>query len=258
MASVLMCPPCAFGIKYSINPWMDIQKPSDWSKAMSQWSSLVDAYDKAGINVHLVSPGSDVPDMVFTANGGIVQGGRAVVAKFLHKERTEEEPRFRKWFVQNGYLVRVPALPFEGEGDCLRNDNTLLAGNGFRSNIESYKQVASWLKMRFVPIRLIDQRFYHLDLALAVINDAIIWYPGAMDEESNDILKGLGAKNIELKEHEALSFCCNLLSHGEDIFLPASAIVPEAIEKMGRIKRIDVSEFMKSGGGVKCMTLCLD
>jgi N-dimethylarginine dimethylaminohydrolase len=258
MASVLMCPPCAFGIKYSINPWMDVQKPSDWGKAMLQWTSLVDAYDQSGVNVQLVAPGSDVPDMVFTANGGIVQGGRAVPAKFLHKERTGEEPRFRQWFSQNMYLLKMLPVPFEGEGDCLRYNDTLLAGNGFRSSAEAYKQIAPWLKMKYVTLRLVDPRFYHLDLALAVVNDTIIWYPGAMDAESNEALRGLGPKTCELKEHEALSFCCNLFCHGEDIFLPASAIVPGAVEKMGRIKRIDVSEFMKSGGGVKCMTLCLD
>lgn len=258
MPSVLMCPPSYFGIEYSINPWMDVSKQADWSLAMRQWTDLAEAYDKSGIEVQLIPGVPKAPDMVFTANAGLVSGGRVSLSKFLHQERTPEEPRLKKWFQRNEYKVKQPSLPFEGEGDCLRYKDLLLAGNGFRSKEGAYDQVSSWLKMDHVPIRLIDPRFYHLDLALGVVNNSIIWYPGAFDDDSKEKIRKLGAKRYcELSEKQALSFCCNLFSCKDCVFIPSSSIIPKSFPS-SNITKINVSEFMKSGGGVKCMTLSLD
>ena len=62
-----------------------------------------------------------VPDLVFTANGGLVLGRNVILGHFMHRERRPEEPWFREWFEQNGFNVQeLPRdLPFEGEGDAL-------------------------------------------------------------------------------------------------------------------------------------------
>ena len=67
----------------------------------------------------LVEPQSGSPDMVFTANAGLVHRGVVALSSFLHPERQGEELHFRKWFDDCGFCVcQIPrSTPFEGEGE---------------------------------------------------------------------------------------------------------------------------------------------
>src|SRR5438034_3819122 len=93
----------------------------------------------------LAQPGS--PDMVFTANAGIVKGRRFVASRFRYPERQYEEPYFADWFQDRGYEVSLMPrdVPFEGAGDALfdrgqpgsplagAGSNTLWMAHGHRS-----------------------------------------------------------------------------------------------------------------------------
>ena len=118
---ILMCAPDHYDVDYVINPWMEgnIHKSSR-DKAVEQWSKLNFVLNDIA-KVDLVEGQSGVPDMVFTANAGLVLGDNAVLSRFYHPERQGEEPYFKKWFEDNGFNVfELPKdLPFEGAGDAL-------------------------------------------------------------------------------------------------------------------------------------------
>ncbi|NEO47242.1 MAG: fused N-dimethylarginine dimethylaminohydrolase/saccharopine dehydrogenase domain-containing protein, partial [Moorea sp. SIO4A3] len=101
----LMCPPDHYDVDYVINPWMEgnIHKSSR-DRAVEQWQKLHYVIKEHAL-VDLVSPQSGWPDMVFTANAGLVLGKNVVLSRFLHKERQGEEPYFKQWFNDNGYTV---------------------------------------------------------------------------------------------------------------------------------------------------------
>jgi N-dimethylarginine dimethylaminohydrolase len=116
----LMCPPEYFNVAYIINPWMhgNLRK-IDNAVAKQQWRALYDILtDHATVRLVLPQPGS--PDMVFTANAGLVRGKRFIVSRFRYPERQAEEPYFADWFMDRGYDVSLMPrdVPFEGAGDA--------------------------------------------------------------------------------------------------------------------------------------------
>ncbi|HVE91475.1 MAG TPA: arginine deiminase-related protein, partial [Actinomycetota bacterium] len=117
----LMCPPAHFGVLYEINPWMHREVPADPERTQAQWDGLVATLREAGAEVETLDPVEGLPDMVFTANAGIVDGEKFVVSRFLHPERAAEEPYYAKWFGERGFdLVEFPSgLRLEGAGDVL-------------------------------------------------------------------------------------------------------------------------------------------
>src|SRR5580700_84937 len=186
----LMCPPDKFDVGYVINPWMEgnVHKSSP-ELAASQWEAFQKLLSKCA-DVALIEPRPGWPDMVFTANAGIVVGKRFVLSRFLHPERQGEEPFFKKWFKQQGFEIfeLPPDLPFEGAGDALidRENGCLWAAYGFRSELDSHPRLAKWLNLEVISLRLIDPRFYHLDTCFCPLTGGwLLYYPQAFDARSN-------------------------------------------------------------------------
>ena len=101
----LMCPPEHFGVVYEINPWMHREVVVDRDRAYEQWNGLVATLRSAGAEIELLDPHPDLPDLVFTANAGIVNGSQFVPARFRHPERQGETPWDVEWFTSKGFAV---------------------------------------------------------------------------------------------------------------------------------------------------------
>src|SRR5262245_4481688 len=107
-----MVPPTHYGVEYEINPWMDRTRPLSLERAARQWESLRHTLaEEMGAEILFADPQPGLPDMVFTANAGLVSGGRAILSNFRHPERQVEAPHFRRWFEVHGF--EVLALPPE-------------------------------------------------------------------------------------------------------------------------------------------------
>lgn len=215
----LMCPPDHYDVDYVINPWMEgnIHKSSR-DRAVEQWEKLHHVLKDHAL-VDLVNPEKGWPDMVFTANAGLVLGKNVVLSRFYHKERQGEEPYFKKWFEDQGYTVyELPKdLPFEGAGDALldREGRWLWAGYGFRSELDSHPYLAKWLDIEVLSLRLIDERFYHLDTCFCPLAGGyLLYYPPAFDSYSNRLIEMRVApeKRIAIAEADAVNFACNAVN----------------------------------------------
>ncbi len=86
----LMCPPAHFTVEYEINPWMDTSTPVDTELAVKQWQHLHDAVTDLGHEVHVLTPGAGLPDMVFAANGAFSVDGVVYGARFRYPQRSAE------------------------------------------------------------------------------------------------------------------------------------------------------------------------
>ena len=94
-----MCPPDYYGIEYEINPWMSLRRLAYPDLARVQWERLHAILSgPVGLEVLLVEPVKGLPDLVFTANAGIVRGDLFIPANFRFPERQPEAPRFVEWF----------------------------------------------------------------------------------------------------------------------------------------------------------------
>jgi N-dimethylarginine dimethylaminohydrolase len=255
-----MCPPTYFEVCYSINPWMDPRRPVDAGRALAQWQELVDCYLDLGHKVELVDPVPGLPDMVFTANGATVVDGRALAARFRNRERTAEEPAFLAWLRGHGYRdVRQAAGVNEGEGDHLVTADRILAGSGFRTDPD-HREAAGFFGRPVVGLELVDERYYHLDTALAVLDDEageIMYYPQAFSARSRALLAELYPDAIRATAVDAAVLGLNASSDGRYVVLPAGAeeLTARLWQRGFTPISIDVSELLKAGGGVKCCTL---
>ncbi|MBD2448860.1 TIGR00300 family protein [Nostoc sp. FACHB-152] len=260
----LMCPPDHYDVDYVINPWMEgnIHKSSR-DRAVEQWQGLYQIL-KEHATVNLVTPQKGWPDLVFTANAGLVLGKNVVLSRFLHKERQGEEPYFKQWFEENGYTVyELPKdLPFEGAGDALldREGRWLWAGYGFRSELDSHPYLAKWLDIEVLSLRLIDDRFYHLDTCFCpLVNGYLLYYPGAFDSYSNRLIEMRVAaeKRIAIEEADAVNFACNAVNVDSIVIMnKASEALKSRLNAVGfDVIETQLTEFLKAGGAAKCLTL---
>ncbi|MUL36037.1 TIGR00300 family protein [Gloeocapsopsis dulcis] len=260
----LMCPPDHYDVDYVINPWMEgnIHKSSR-DRAVDQWQKLHHVI-KDHVIVDLVQPQIGVPDMVFTANAGLVLGDRVVLSRFYHKERQGEEPYFKQWFESQGYTVYElqKDLPFEGAGDALldREGRWLWAGYGFRSELDSHPYLAKWLDIEVVSLRLMDERFYHLDTCFCPLSGGyLLYYPPAFDSYSNRMIEMRVApeKRIAIAEADAVNFACNAVNIDSVVIMnKASDNLKQRLAKVGfQVSETPLTEFLKAGGAAKCLTL---
>src|SRR3989344_2806381 len=260
MKKVLMCVSAHFSIEYSINTWMDVNNQVDHETAMRQWEAVYDAYKTSGVTIELIDQKKGLPDMVFTANGGIVYGNTFIVSNHRYKERKGEELLFGKWFASRGYKIHHLRNHQSGEGDALFFQDVLYMGWGFRSDRESHQEVGKILGVETVSLKLINPYFYDFDTAFCPIGDkAILYYPEAFDDESKAILAEL-PHALPIDGSEANGFIGNSVYINRELFVEyLDAKLEEQLATIDVKPRVfDMSEFKKSGGGIKCITLYLD
>jgi N-dimethylarginine dimethylaminohydrolase len=256
--SVLMCRPEHFTVSYRINPWMHPEDPTDTSLAVRQWDVLHQTYLDLGFDVQLIDPIDGLPDMVYAANGGMVIDGIAYGASFTYAERQPEGPAYMDWFRANGFDVREPANINEGEGDFLLVGDVILAGTGFRSASNSHSEIAEIFGREVLTLELVNPSFYHLDTAIAVLDDSNIAYlPSAFNEEGLAALRSRFPDAVLATEEDAAVLGLNSFSDGYNVVIASRAkdFERQLIERGYNPIGVDLSELLLGGGGVKCCTL---
>ncbi len=267
--TILMCEPTEYNIQYEINPWMQGNVGLvDEQLATRQWNDLANIIAKHAA-IKLVKPQPNLPDMVFTANASFVfyDGSKwhSIMSKFRNEQRTGEEPFFIDWFNRNGFLSYFPPdeLTFEGAGDCLMSDYiTAWVGFGFRSTYAAAQYISHTLdtfNIRTRSLRLTDDRFYHLDTCFCPLSDGyVLYFPDAFEQASvSNIKSHFGNRAIAVDELDALMFACNAVNIDNYIIVnKMSTNLKKVLNDRGfDVIETGLSEFMKSGGSAKCLTL---
>jgi N-dimethylarginine dimethylaminohydrolase len=262
----LMCPPEHFDVVYEINPWMDAATPVDTDRALSQWQGLVDTYTALGHEVHVLPAQPGLPDMVFAANGATSVDGRVLGAAFATAERTAEAAHHLAWHTEHAGLlgwdeVRAPAHTNEAEGDFAVVGDVVLAGYGFRTDPRAHAELSDTVGVPVVSLRLVDERYYHLDTALGVLDDRpgqgnVAYYPAAFSEGSRRVLERLFPEAVLADETDAEVLGLNFVSDGTSVVLPerAEKLAAQLAERGYVPVPVDLSELLKGGGSVKCCT----
>jgi N-dimethylarginine dimethylaminohydrolase len=274
---ILMCAPRHFAVTYSINPWMDPQSWADHggnlhADAERQWAKLHHALVGAGAVVETIEPVAGLPDLVFTANAAVVLDRKAVLSRFRHPQRQNEEPIFAARFAalaERGVLDDVVRLPqgliLEGAGDCIWDAGRRLfwLGCGFRSD----PAAGAFLERQFgrpcVPLPLAEACFYHLDTALCVLPcGGMIYYPQAFTPAARAAIEAHVAPEdrIELDLADAERFAANAVCiHNTIVLSVCSAALRDRLQARGyTVVQTPLHAFLRSGGSACCLTLRLD
>jgi N-dimethylarginine dimethylaminohydrolase len=253
-----MTAPTHFAVQYAINPWMDPSSAVDADLAIRQWEALRQTYVTLGHTVELVDPVADLPDMVYAANGALIVNDKAVVARFAFPQRAGEADAYGRWLTEHGFETATTKHTNEGQGDLLVVGSTVLAGHGFRTDRRAHDEIAALVGMPVVSLELVDPRFYHLDTALAVLDEeTIAYYPPAFSEHARAALRGLFPDAIEVGTADAYVLGLNAVSDGLHVVLPAAAtgFAQQLTEAGFTPIGVDLAELLKGGGSVKCCTL---
>jgi N-dimethylarginine dimethylaminohydrolase len=259
----LMCPPEHFGVLYEINTWMHKEVSVDSELARQQWENLVSTLKEAGAEIEVQPPQPGLPDLVFTANAGIVNGTQFVPARFRHPERQGETPYDIDWFSARGY--RVDELPLgvshEGAGDALPFGGVLLSGYRIRSDAASHAYLSRLTGAPVRSVELVDERLYHLDLTFCPLDDRrAIVAPAGWDAYGRKVVEAMVPEVLVLDDESTFQFCANSVVVGRTVVMPAcTPEVGRQLEQWGfDVAVVDVSEFQKAGGACRCLTLALD
>ncbi len=266
MSRLLVCPPDHFGIHYEINPWMRVSNAADKDASQAQWRTLTRILEEdAGAKLERMMPVAGLPDLVFTANAGVVHDGTAVISRFRHQERRGEEEHFARWFREHGYRVILldKDCYFEGAGDLLGFSDTWFGGYRQRSDIKAHRVLSDVYGKEILPLELVTSRFYHLDTCFCPLsNGELLYYPPAFDAYAQATIADRvdERRRIVVSHAEAARFACNAVCIGSHVVLPSGCPETMAILKdRGYTPHpLDLDQFLKSGGSAKCLTLALD
>lgn len=244
----------------------------DAARALEQWQELRRAYEAIGVRTHVLPSGQGLADLCFTANPSLVlacpEGRREVwLAKMRHPSRRPETASHEEFHRQREAVLRtmpetVPA--FEGCGDGVQHPGRFLmhAGVGPRSEASAWEVLAeAHPELDVLLYELVDPRFYHLDTALAPLDEQTALYvPEAFDERGRARVLEAFPRAIALPIEESMRFAGNAhCPNGKHVLIDAACTDTCAqLEARGfQPVPVDTSEFRKSGGSVFCLKLAL-
>jgi arginine dihydrolase len=256
----LMCRPDHFAVKYAINPWMDPSAAVDGELALKQWERLRETLVGLGHLVHELPPEPGLPDMVYAANGAFSVDGVAYGALFRYPQRVAEAAAHRAWYeAMGGWRYVAPTATNEGEGDFAYlpevRGGLVLAGYGFRTDLAAHVEAQEALRRPVVSLHLTDPRLYHLDVALAALDDSdVAYYPGAFSPATQEVLRRMFPAAVLADEQDAMAFGLNLISDGRHAVLnsDASAFGSKLRAAGYEPVHVELGELKKGGGSVRC------
>jgi N-dimethylarginine dimethylaminohydrolase len=272
----VMVRPDHYRIDYAINPYMDLADQPDPRRARAQWVDLLSTIERHGGTVEVVPQRPDAPDMVYAMNLGLgvvrpdgsgdLQG-HVVLSHMRYAERRMETLTAQPWFERSGratsYVGREGVGAHLEAGDVFAWGDALVAGFGPRTEKLALKHLATDLGVRVRGVRITHPAMYHLDLAFCPLDERrALVAPGAFDDASAAFLLELVPEPLVLTDDEALStFCANSIVIGRTVVMPAGG--PERVKAQladwdFEVVEVDVSEFHKGGGSIRCLTNPVD
>lgn len=288
----LVCSPVNYRINWEDpkkNPWMKEDQQPDPALALVQWAKFRSLLTRLGVHVYNLRPRHSLGDQVFTANGAglfeLKSGIKVFVkANLAPAHREPESFLIAKWLCKRGFFVfNLPShIIFEGQGDIITTKEAHLYFYGIRNSLDAVEEIARIGNLRkpIIPIRLTDPELYHGDLCAryAAYRDAILFYPGGIDNEGIRSIERLKAKKKEMpKRYLIQEIECNKKFIGRNFpmngcYVGRVEIFPwnnyygafpqdlrSWIEKDGgEVVTLDYSQYGISGAGLHCTVLFLD
>ncbi len=268
---VLMVKPTHFDVEYVINPHMKGQIGKvDKMRARSEWNFLLNGFQELGYDTHVLEGGENLPDMVFCANQSLPYSDgkeqKVIMSRMFAGQRRGEVPLIEKFFESRDYeilhLDPEKVQTFEGMGDALWHPGKKLlwGAYGFRTTEKVYDEISDLLDVPVVLLELTDEKFYHLDTCMCVLDKkTVLIYPDAFSEESLERIHHFFERVITSTSYEAekLLSVNAVCPDGKNVMIQQGCTdVNKKLRDAGfAIHEYSTYQFLKSGGSVFCMKL---
>jgi N-dimethylarginine dimethylaminohydrolase len=182
-----------------------------------------------------------------------------------YPERRMETAAAAAWFGEHGHgLTSIGSsgvgAHFEA-GDAFPWRGELVVGHGPRTEELALKHLATELGLTVRGFRITHPGMYHMDLSFCPLDEEhAMVCPAAYDDDSAAALLDLVPEPLVLSEEEAMTFCANSVVVGRTVIMPACPDrVGAQLEAWGfEVVVVEVDEFLKGGGAIRCLTNPLD
>ncbi len=273
MAAALLVHPRGFRVSgQSVdNVYMTVG-PVDSARAVDQHHALIGALERCGLPV-LVFPGRpDLEDGVFPNNAFATRPGRLIVGSMCHPIRQGETRRedIRRFFrdVARRTIVDLStrALVAELTGPLIIDHRRSIGYCGMSQRVDEAGCAAMHEAFELALTYRFDLKpdEYHTNVVMSVLaGRALVIHPGSFADPAvpEAIAKAYPDRVLTLSDEEKLGFAGNCIALTErDVLLSKTAFDTlrpasrAALEGWGfTLHPVDVSEFEKAGGSVRCM-----
>ena len=234
----------------------------DHQSAMRQHREMVDAYESAGVTVHML-PGNEYnPYGVYARDSSFMTPYGAVICQMANPRRRGEYAQCLRFYLGHDIPVYdlVSAGNFEGgDFNMVAPGCALIGYTGLRCEEVAAREVGGWFEaegweVRYAPI---DGFYVHIDLMVCMLAEKLAAVclettdPGLVDW-----LRGKGIEIVPVDFRETMALGCNVMSLGDDRVLApahASGLIARLRAQGFTVYDPDMSMFTKAGGGVHCM-----
>ena len=263
-------------IQHNENPYVDIHSHHSKYKSMKQHENLVRAFTASpSIVCELPHPTTPLSDIVFCADAGLSlpRLGRPLLLlpNMKYKHRQDELPYLKRCFksIQLDTIEYPGNEPFEGQAELkwFHGGRKAVCGYGYRSTKKTFAELDQLFqklygdeKPELLMIRLVSPMYYHLDIAMLEYDDkrCVVHRRAISPASLRKLEQFLGKDCVDVIDTSD-SFCLNAVVDGAHLIThklddPHVKSKLESITGL-TVKQVDVSEFEKSGGSIRCMTL---
>lgn len=239
--------------------------PEDFEDAAKQHGEFSLSLVEAGADLIKVPIVSHAFDSVFIKDSALVverpEGRKAFMAHFRKQQRQVEQDSRGQALQNLGFEIAGKATHYFEGGDLevLADKSMALMGYGIRTDQLVKDEIEKFLGIKVIPLELIEQKFFHLDLALSVLADGTAFVcKEAFSEAAWGKLKELNSFKtiVQVTAEEASQFAVNWVEIGETIVLGSRVpSVQRKLEAAGKnVVVTSLASFHKSNGGAACLS----
>ena len=237
----------------------------DESRIQKEFQELHSLYESLGISVELMEKDEILPHAVFSRDfGGCVKEGY-ILGKFKNDIRLPETQAYEEKMAELGVplLGEVSGMGvFEGGDFAFLDERTVAIGMLDRTNTEGFGQIKGILKPLGYDVHPVemDPRYLHLDMCFNLVAPKLAIGYAYLPETFIALLKKMEIELITDDEHAIFRHGYNVQAIGrnEVISLGRNRGINEKMRKKGlTVHEIELTELLKLGGGIHCMTFPL-
>ena len=271
---VLVCPPESAGWNDSVRSaaWHELgfQHAPNFTAAKQQHDGLCDLLRQSGADVVTLPADKTLTlDGVYAHDASLATDHGMLLMYPGKKNRVAEAITHREFCERLGMptFTEITAPGTSEAGDIVwLDDQTLLIGNGYRTNPEGIAQIRHWFASRDVEVLSAPLPYgtgpaacLHLMSLMSMLDERtvlvdLLW----MAVETVQLLKSRGLRMIEIDYSERDTLACNVLALGRNrlIALHENSKTNQRLQEAGfEVLTFPGSELcINGGGGPTCLT----
>jgi N-dimethylarginine dimethylaminohydrolase len=248
--------------------------PPDLEKMRNQFQAFTKAVEDNGVELeywempdHHEGPYCRSRLLWAPASALIINGGAIIPRYGLAPWRKGFEALMTKKLASIGcpilHTIREGGVMESGGNLLFLDPHHALVGIGPSGNEEGFKQIETVLTQN--GVKEVQPVYFegdiHLDLVFGLVDAWLaLVYPPGFDGKTMDYLKDKGIRMIEVSEEEHRTSACNVLAlePGKVIMCAGNPQAAEALrERNVTVIEVEMSEYIKTGGGPHCASGCL-